>query len=78
MDTKSKNQANISFSFPMVKENDTCPFWESTGDASLIPMQECWYCKFSDFRRNVGEHQAYSVCRCPENRLVERKIERWR
>lgn len=69
MDIRSEKQVNISSSFPVVKEDDTCPFWEPAGDASLIPMRECWYCKYSDFRKHVGEHRTQSVCRSPENRI---------
>ena len=72
MDTRNKKQVDITSSFPIVKEDDTCPFWESAGDASLLPMRECWYCKFSDFRKLFGEHRTYSECRCPEN-LISRK-----
>lgn len=54
-------------------ENDTCPHWEAVGYTSLTPMRECWYCKFSDFRKETHEHMIYSVCRCPKNRINEMK-----
>jgi len=53
--------------FLVVRENHSCPHWQPDGDASLIPMHECWYCRFSDFRKDTEEHQTHSVCRCPKN-----------
>ncbi len=72
VDIKNKKQVNrdlLDSNFPVVKEDDTCPYWESVRDTNLIPMRECWYCKFSDFRKETKEHLTYSVCRCPKNRI---------
>ena len=72
MDAKNKKQvhkAPLDESFLVVMEDDTCPHWEAVGDASITPMRECWYCKFSDFRKETNEHLTYSVCRCPKNRI---------
>ncbi len=52
---------------PVVREEDTCPHWECTESESLAPMRECWYCKYSDFRKDISEHRTQSVCRCPIN-----------
>ncbi len=76
MDTKNTKQLHKGLSdenFPVVMENDTCPHWEAVGYTSLTPMRECWYCKFSDFRKETHEHMIYSVCRCPKNRINEMK-----
>ena len=54
--------------YPVVRENDTCPHWKNAGNESLSPMRECWYCKYSDFRKDLNEHRTFSVCRCPINR----------
>jgi len=53
--------------YPVVREDDTCPHWECYGDESLTPMRECWYCKHSDFRKDIIEHKLSSVCRYPIN-----------
>jgi len=53
--------------YPVVKEDDTCPNWECTGGEILAPMRECWYCKYSDFRKDINEHRTHSVCRFPLN-----------
>ena len=49
--------------YRVVKENDTCTHWKCRGDESLSPMRECWYCMFSDFRKDLSEHLTHSVCR---------------
>ena len=73
LSTNNKKQIKMSFSLPLVQEDDSCQFWEYGGEASLLPMRECWYCKYSDFRKQYGEHRAESLCRCPENRIKEEK-----
>jgi hypothetical protein len=55
----------------VVREDDTCPHWECTGGESLAPMRECWYCKYSDFRKDISKHRTHSVCRCSINRSHE-------
>jgi hypothetical protein len=57
--------------YPVVREDDTCPHWECVAGESLAPMRECWYCKYSDFRKDISEHRTRSVCRCPINRSNE-------
>jgi len=71
MRTKDKKMTNDTY--PVVRENDTCPHWEYIGGESLAPMRECWYCKYSDFRKDVNKHLTRSVCRCPLNRSSERR-----
>ena len=69
MCTKNKKEIYRDISngnFLVVMENDTCPHWEPAGDTNLIPMRECWYCKFSDFRNETKEHRTYSICRRPK------------
>ena len=52
---------------PVVNEDDTCPHWERRGDESITPMRECWYCKHSDFRKDIIEHKTSSICHRPIN-----------
>jgi hypothetical protein len=56
---------------PVVKENYSCQHWECAADNSLTPMRECWYCKYSDFRKDISEHRTDSVCHCPANQSNE-------
>ena len=40
-----------------IKATDTCAFYEKCTNA-LIPMRECWYCRFGQFERDtVNPHQ---------------------
>lgn len=59
--------------FPIIKEDDTCPNWAAQKKPGLITMRECWYCKFSDFRKQMDEGKTYSTCRCPKNRITPLK-----
>jgi hypothetical protein len=71
VDTKNRgpDHSDMSIStFPLVKEDDKCPLWECTGDESITPMQECWYCIYSDFRKESSEHQTLSLCHYPLKR----------
>ena len=65
--TQPKGKSIPDDAYPVVRENDTCPHWEYTGDKNLSPMRECWYCKFSDFRKDLSKHLTNSVCRCQIN-----------
>lgn len=58
---------NDSYSYKKVKEDDTCQHWECVAGNVLAPMHECWYCKYSDFRKDISNHLAHSVCYCPAN-----------
>jgi hypothetical protein len=62
---RPKDKGMSKDSYPVVREDDTCPHWTFTGGDSLAPMRECWYCKYSDFRKDISEHRAQSVCRRP-------------
>lgn len=74
LNTKNKQQcSDIPRKFPVVMENDTCQFWESDGDGGIITMQECWYCKYSDFRKLDSERIAQSICRCPKVTAISKK-----
>ncbi len=47
----------------IVKENHCCEHFEPD-DAALVPMKECWCCKWSNFRsenRN-SQSETFSVC----------------
>ncbi len=62
---RQKDKVMPDDAYPLVRENDTCPHWECTAGESLAPMRECWYCKYSDFRKDISEHRTSSVCRRP-------------
>lgn len=69
--SKGKNMPDDAY--PMVRENDTCPHWEYRGDERLSPMRECWYCKFSDFRKDLSEQLTNSLCRYQINQSDMKK-----
>lgn len=47
----------------VVSENHCCEHFEPNDDV-LVPMRECWCCKWSDFRANKGNglSDGYSIC----------------
>ena len=47
----------------IVKENHCCEHFEPS-DEVLVPMKECWCCKWSNFRTGGknGLTDSYSVC----------------
>lgn len=48
----------------IVKENHCCEHFEPDIGV-LVPMKECWCCKWSNFRadvRNGSGNETYSVC----------------
>ena len=47
----------------IVKENNLCEHFEPD-DSVLVPMRECWCCKWSNFRADGGKDSfdGYSVC----------------
>ncbi len=65
---RPKDKAMPDDTYPVVREDETCPHGECAGGEGLAPMRECWYCKYSDFRKDISEHRTSSVCRCPMNR----------
>lgn len=44
MDARYNEDGNL-----IVKENHYCEHWEPD-DGALVPMRECWCCKWSKFR----------------------------
>ncbi len=68
---RPKNKDMTADTYPVVREDDTCPHWECTGGESLAPMRECWHCKYSDFRKDMSEHRTHSVCHYLMNRSDE-------
>ena len=48
----------------IVKESYCCEHFEPD-DGALVPMRECWCCKWSNFRTDDGKDsfEGYSVCR---------------
>jgi len=67
-DTLMSNDANH-----VVRENDICQHWECIGEEVLAPMHECWYCKHSDFRKDIRRQLESSVCHCPLNQMEGEK-----
>ncbi len=53
----------------IVKEDYCCEHWEPD-DGALVPMRECWCCKWSNFRTgNKGNFEDnYSVCNYEGNK----------
>ncbi len=47
----------------IVQENHCCEHFEPD-DGVLVPMRECWCCKWSDFRTDnkYGSNECISVC----------------
>ena len=47
----------------VVQENYCCEHFEPD-DGALVPMRECWCCKWSNFRADSkgGACDSYSVC----------------
>ena len=47
----------------IVKENHCCEHFEPD-DGALVPMRECWCCKWSNFRADNKDDSfdGYSVC----------------
>ena len=47
----------------VVQENYCCEHFEPD-DGALVPMRECWCCKWSNFRSDIkgGSCESYSVC----------------
>ena len=72
--SKDKNIPDAAY--PVVRESDTCPHWENAGNESVSPMRECWYCKYSDFRKDFNEHRNFSVCRCSINQCNREEKEK--
>jgi hypothetical protein len=58
---------------PIIKGNETCEYWESSEDTGtmIIPMRECWYCKYSDFRKHLNETPTFSLCHFSTNNTPE-------
>ena len=47
----------------IVKENHCCEHWEPDYGV-LVPMKECWCCKWSNFRNEIknSSSECFSVC----------------
>lgn len=73
MNVKNTEQKNIMSTLPIVKEDGSCQYWEHSGEVCLVSMRECWYCKYSDFRKHGAERKGESVCHRPEN-VIENYI----
>ena len=61
----------LNNTYRVVREDDTCHKWECIEGELLAYMHECWYCKYSDFRKDISKHRTLSVCRCPLNPSAE-------
>ena len=47
----------------VVRENHCCEHWEPD-DGALVPMKECWCCKWSKFKAETGNLHSESVGVC--------------
>lgn len=52
---------------PIVTAGHICPNWKRQPGA-LLSRRECWYCAWSDFRKDTADNLTRSICHCPENR----------
>ncbi|MEM1485512.1 hypothetical protein V6615_11625 [Oscillospiraceae bacterium PP1C4] len=59
--------------YPIVTGEYSCPYWEA-GTGGTFEMQECWYCKFSDFRKFLQITLDKSVCHCPSCRITSTEV----
>ena len=59
MDKQFYNETGLM----IVKESYCCEHFEPD-DGALVPMRECWCCKWSNFRAEGGDgsFDSYSVC----------------
>jgi hypothetical protein len=65
----------------IISEMDTCPFWEKDTVPSIFGCtQDCFYCRFTDFRTEKTITRAqqvprgsklYSICQNEKNRRKE-------
>ena len=62
----AKNDCAEAEKSRLVRPDDVCPLWEEGKDC-LVPMRECWFCKYSDFRKTTSVLMKQSVCRHPLN-----------
>ncbi len=53
----------------IVREDYCCEHWEPD-DGALVPMKECWCCKWSNFRTDMksNEVESLSVCNYDGNK----------
>lgn len=51
-----------------VKESGSCPLWEKSELPAVVVLRECWFCKWSDFRRDFNEHKSVGYCYNPEKK----------
>lgn len=47
----------------LVRENHYCEHWEPD-DGALVPMKECWCCKWARFSADSGDLHSESVGVC--------------
>lgn len=47
---------------PIIKSTGCCEHFERQR-STLACTQECWYCKYADFRENTALQKNYGVCR---------------
>lgn len=69
----------------IISEMDTCPLWERDNVPSIFGCtQDCFYCRFTDFRTEETITRAqqvprgsklYSICRNEKNRKKEAEKE---
>ena len=66
--------------FLYVSELDRCPFFEKDASARSCGREDCFFCKFSDFRKREYIEQVenearrgvlYSVCHNEKNKKTE-------
>ncbi|MEG1790129.1 MAG: diguanylate cyclase [Oscillospiraceae bacterium] len=53
---------------PIVVADYQCVYFSRQSEC-LTGVQECWYCKYADFRKTCDINLRQSVCRCPKNQM---------
>lgn len=53
---------------PIVTPTYCCDLFLGQED-SLCLIQECWYCKYADFRKSIDVKLNHSICHHPKNQI---------
>ncbi len=51
----------------LVSASERCELFEESQIDALAPIRECWFCKWSDFRRSTRGFLQESPCHHPKN-----------
>lgn len=54
-----------------VSPGDCCEQFEKSPMEALVPLRECWFCRWSEFRLDTNTFLKESPCHNPENQNKE-------